>query len=48
MYAINTFLRLVRFIASSFIGLALGFALGYYAAFAGFAPIMQFVGSYFE
>jgi len=29
MYVLNTILRLIRFVSNSFIGLAVGFLLGY-------------------
>jgi len=29
MYALNTFFRIVRFVSNSFIGLGVGFVLGY-------------------
>jgi uncharacterized membrane protein YccC len=35
MYAANTFLRIVRFISNTFIGLVLGFLLGYAFAHTG-------------
>jgi len=35
MYVLNTFLRLTRFIANTFIGLVVGFILGVYYATNG-------------
>jgi len=39
MYALNTFLRVVRFISNSFIGIVVGFVLGYLAAQGGFGTL---------
>jgi len=35
MYALNTFLRVTRFLANSFIGLVVGFIVGYMVASSG-------------
>jgi len=43
MYVINTFLRLVRFVANSFVGLFVGFLLGYFVSSSGFSPILEFL-----
>jgi len=37
MYGLNTFLRFVRFVSNSFIGLVVGFVAGYIAANIGIA-----------
>lgn len=44
MYAINTFLRLVRFITTSLVGLVVGFGLGVLYSNGRLADIVQ---SYF-
>jgi len=36
MYALNTFLRVARFVANSFVGLVVGFVAGYLVASGGF------------
>jgi len=48
MYAINTFLRVCRFLANSFIGLLVGFAAGYYAQATGIETIVGAIRAYFN
>jgi len=41
MYALNTFLRITRFIANSFVGLVVGFILGYFASNFGIDELVR-------
>jgi len=43
MYAINTFLRIVRFATNSLIGLVVGFLLG--TQFDSFSSLLEFIRS---
>jgi len=45
MYALNTFLRAVRFVANSFIGLVVGFLVGVAYA-SNSSPFMEAVHGY--
>lgn len=38
MYALNTFLRLFRFIANTIAGVGIGFVIGYVAGAGGYTP----------
>jgi len=42
MYALNTFLRVIRFLANSLVGILVGFALGYMVAKGDFS-VSQFL-----
>jgi uncharacterized membrane protein YccC len=46
MYALNTFLRLVRFIGNSLIGLAVGFVLGLLYASGHTIDLSQYLTSF--
>lgn len=35
MYAANSFLRILRFVSNTFVGLAVGFCIGYFFASSG-------------
>jgi len=41
MYALNTFLRITRFVANSFVGFVVGFLLGYAYGTIGMHGLMD-------
>jgi hypothetical protein len=45
MYVINTILRIIRFVSNSFIGLVVGFILGWFAAHLGISGTMDYIKS---
>jgi len=43
MYALNTILKLARFLANSILGIIVGFIVGYLVAKSGTATIIDFL-----